>query len=240
VHSLVPERLPGRRLFQGYRAAKLPQSRQFSAGSEMKRKLLLSVLASLGIVVGAVGVAYAVGTFKANQLGFRQAGEGQAAHITMRVEAGMADAGSGLIPDDATYPQYSPGGALSFSIQNVSDLPLQVTKIDAALYTCETYPNYKQCQVVNSNKNTDGTFTSGGTGSCGQYATLVAPTSFKNWPTIAPHSALQVNGTDNNQLGAGMIHLANNTPQECQGATFAMGLYVTAAEATHLGGAFEP
>ena len=79
----------------------------------MKKKVLLSVLMSLGILVVGIGAAYAINTFKANQEGFRQAGEGQAARITMRVEAGMADANSLLIPDDATYPQYSPGGALS-------------------------------------------------------------------------------------------------------------------------------
>ena len=207
----------------------------------MKKKVLLSVLMSLGILVVGIGAAYAINTFKANQEGFRPAGEGQAARLTMRVEAGMADANSLLIPDDATYPQYSPGGALSFSIQNTSDLPLQVTKIDAVTVTCGTPPNFTQCQVVTSNKNTDGTFTGGGFGSCSQYAKLVAPTSFTNWPTIAPHSTLQVNGNDNNRLGAGMIHLANNTVQECQGATFALALYVTATEATHpLGGTFEP
>src|SRR2546422_8780397 len=239
--GFIPERLPGRRLFAWHLPARLSQSRQFSAGSEMKKKLLLSVLTSLGILVVGIGAAYAFNTFKANQEGFRPAGEGQAARLTMRVEAGMADANSVLIPDDAQYPQYSPGGALSFSIQNTSDLPLQVTKIDAVTITCGAPPNFTQCQVVTSNKNTDGTFTSGGTGSCKQYATLVAPTSFNNWPTIAPHSTLQVNGTDNNRLGAGMIHLANNTPQECQGATFALALYVTASEGTHpLGGTFEP
>ena len=234
--GFIPERLPGRRLFAWHLPARLSQSRQFSAGSEMKKKLLLSVLASLGILVVGIGSAYAIFTFKANQEGFRQAGEGQAARLTMRVEAGMADANSVLIPDDATYPQYSPGGALSFSIQNTSDVPLQVTKIEAVTITCGTPPNFTQCPIVASNKNTDGTFTSGGTGSCNQYAKLVAPTSFANWPTIAPHSTLLVNGTDNNRLGAGMIHLANNTVQECQGATFALALNVTASEATHVFG----
>src|SRR5436190_1988871 len=155
----------------------------------MKKKLLLSVLMSLGILVVGIGAAYAINTFKANQEGFRPAGEGQAARITMRVEAGMADANSLLIPDDATYPQFSPGGALSFSIQNTSDLPLQVTKIDAVTVTCGTPPNFTQCQVVTSNKNTDGTFTGGGFGSCSQYAKLVAPTSFTNWPTSASGAA---------------------------------------------------
>src|SRR5205809_6122070 len=160
----------------------------------MKKKVLLSVLMSLGILVVGIGAAYAINTFKANQEGFRPAGEGQAARLTMRVEAGMADANSLLIPNDATYPQYSPGGALSFSIQNTSDLPLQVTKIDPVMFTCGGPPDYKQCQVVTSNKNTDGTFTGGGLGSCSQYAKLSAPTTFSSWPTIAPHSTPQVSG----------------------------------------------
>jgi hypothetical protein len=234
VQDLIPKRLPSRRLFAGFRNIKLPESRQFSAGSEMKRKLLISVLTSLGIVVGGVAVAYAIGTFKANQQGYRQGGEGQAARITMRVEAGMADPNSELIPDDYYFPQYSPGGALSFSIANTSDLPLQVTKVEAQTIYCGTNPDgtSKFCQAVNSNKNTDGTFTGGGSGSCGQYASFVAPANYNNWPTIAPHATLQVNGTDNNRLGAGTLHLANNTPQGCQGATFIIGLNVTAAEAT--------
>ena len=207
----------------------------------MKKKLLLSVLTSLGILVVGIGAAYAFNTFKANQEGFRPAGEGQAARLTMRVEAGMADANSVLIPDDAQYPQFSPGGALSFSIQNSSDLPLQVTKIDAVTRTCGVPPNFTQCQVVASNKNTDGTFsTILGGGSCYQDTFLVAPTSFESWPTIAPHGTLQVNGTDNYHLGAGMIHMVFNTPQGCQGATFAAQLNVTAAEAVLPGSVVQP
>ena len=69
------------------------------------------------------------------------------------------------------------------------------------------------------------------TGDCAQYVVFVTPTQFDNWPTIGPHSTLQVNGTDNNQLGAGMLHLKSTTPDGCQGATFALGLNVTASEA---------
>src|SRR5213593_4253926 len=126
----------------------------------MKKKVLLSVLMSLGILVVGIGAAYAINTFKVNQEGFRPAGEGQAARLTMRVEAGMADANSLLIPDDYYQPSLSPGGALSFSIQNTSDLPLQVTKIEAVTRTCGNVPPFSQCPIVNSNKNTDGTFTS--------------------------------------------------------------------------------
>lgn len=193
----------------------------------MKRKLLLSVLGSLAILVAGFGVAYAFGTFKANQEGFRPAGEGQAARLTIRVEAGMADANSDFVPDDFYLGSTSPGGALTFSITNTSDLPMQVSKIEQARVTCGP----STCPVVSSNKNGDGTYNPGG-GDCKIYVSFSSPANFDNWPTIAPHSTLNVNGTDNNRLGAGMIHLATNTPQGCQGALFALTLNVTASEAT--------
>jgi len=196
----------------------------------MKKKLLISALGSLAIVVAAVSVAYAVATFKANQEGFRPAGEGQAARLTMRVEAGMADASSDLVPDDyyASSNNPSPGGALSFSINNANDVPLRVTKVEQTTAFCGASST---CAVVSSNKNTDGTFNASG-GTCAQYVVFAAPSNYDNWPTIAPHSTLQVNGTDNNRLGAGMNHLSNTTAQNCQGATFALSLTVTAYEWT--------
>src|SRR4030081_194030 len=103
----------------------------------MKRKLLISVLSSIAILVGAVSVAYAIGTFKANQEGFRQGGEGQATRLTMRVEAGMADPNSDLVPDD-NNPFSQRGGDLSFSIKNTSDVPLRVTKIEGSPVPCVT------------------------------------------------------------------------------------------------------
>ena len=202
----------------------------------MKRKLLISVLSSLAIVVGAVSLAYAVGTFKTNQEGNRQAGEGQAARLTINVEAGLADASSGFVPDSALCGTgcTPPGGALSFSITNSSDVPVRVTQTTLATYQC----NFTTCNQITSNKNGDGTFVpldangfpTTGTGDCAKSVNFVAPANFNNWPTIGPHTTLQVNGTDNNRLGAGMIHLAFNTPQGCQGATFAIGLNVTATE----------
>jgi len=201
----------------------------------MKKKLLISVLGSLAVVVAAVSVAYAFGTFKANQEGFRQAGESQAAHLTIRVEAGMADANGDFIPDDLNAG--GRGGALSFSITNSSDVPVRVTKIELSTAGCVT----TGCTGITSNKNTDGTFsTILGGGSCYQDTFLVAPTSFESWPTIAPHGTLQVNGTDNYHLGAGMIHMVFNTPQGCQGATFAAQLNVTAAEAVLPGSVVQP
>src|ERR1700716_1414541 len=74
-----------------------------SLGVAMKKKFLVSGLLSIGILVGGFGAAYALSTFKASQEGFRQAGAGQATRLTMRVEAGMADANSDLVPDDY-YP----------------------------------------------------------------------------------------------------------------------------------------
>jgi hypothetical protein len=199
----------------------------------MKKKLLISLLSSVGILVVGVGVAYGAFTFKANQAGFRQGADAQAAKLTMQVEAGMADANSDLLPDDYYNASTSPGGALSFSIKNTNSVPLRVSKIEQVTFTCGA--NNKQCNLVSSNKNGDGTFNASG-GDCSQWVTFVAPTSFDNWPTIAPHSTLQVNGTDNNRLGAGMIHLSNSTAQGCQGATFGLSLNVTAYEATQAPG----
>ncbi len=201
----------------------------------MKKKLLISVLSSLAIIVAAVSVAYAFGTFKASQDGFRQAGESQAGHLTIRVEAGMADANGDFIPDDQNAG--GGGGALSFSITNTSAVPVRVTKIELSTAGCVT----TACLGITSNKNTDGTFsTILGGGTCYLYATFSTPTSFDSWPTIAPHGTLQVNGTDNNHLGAGMLHLVYNTPQGCQGATFAAQLNVTAAEAVFPGSVVQP
>jgi hypothetical protein len=204
----------------------------------MTKKFLVSLLISLGILVGGFGAAYAYYTFRANQEGFRQGGESQASRITMRVEAGMADANADFIPDDYyTTSAQNPGGSLSFSINNTSDFPIRVTKLELVNLTSGTTITPQ----VSSNKNGDGTYTIAGNGDCKQWATFLAPTVFDSWPTIAPHSILHVNGTDNSRLGAGMIHLASNTANGCQGATFAMTLNVTAMEWTKLpGGWVEP
>jgi hypothetical protein len=195
----------------------------------MTKKFLVSLLISLGVLVGGIGVAYATFTFKANQEGTRQGGEGQAARLTMQVEAGMADANSDLIPDD--YYNGSSGGALSFSIKNNSEVPIRVTKIELATQTSGT----TTYSLVSSNKNGSGTYSSIGMGDCKQWVTFASPSNFDNWPTIAPHSTLQVNGTDNNRLGAGMIHLSNGTAQGCQGAMFGLTLNVTAYEWANTG-----
>jgi hypothetical protein len=193
----------------------------------MSKKLLLSVLMSLGIVVGGFGLAYAFGSFSAIQQGFRQGGEGQAARLTMQVEAGTADGTSQFLPDSSVGT--SPGGALAFAITNTSDFPIRVTAIAQATAACGAF----QCPIQASNKNTDGTYaTPPVSGTCVTDLYFVAPGGFANWPTIGPHSTLHVNGTDNNQLGAGMIHMVTTTPDGCQGALFTVGLKVTATETT--------
>jgi hypothetical protein len=202
----------------------------------MKKKVLIAVLASLAVLVGGFGLAYAMGTFQALEQGVRQAGTGQAAKLTMQVEAGLADPNSTLLPDPISCNfTPCPGGALSFSITNNNDVPIRVLKIGGAMVPCGGFT----CLAVNSNKNTDGTYVQHGpdggqlsTGTCSTYASYQAPANYDNWPTIAPHSTLQVNGTDNNALGTGMIHLQNNTPNNCQGALFTIGLVVQATEAT--------
>jgi hypothetical protein len=197
----------------------------------MKKKLLVSVLTSVGIVVGGFGLAYAFGTFSAIQQGFRQAGEGQAARITMQVEAGTADANSDFLPDGLVGCP-CPGGALDFAITNTSNFPIRVSHIDQTMVTCGN----TQCGAASSNKNTDGTFViPPSSGTCVSSLTVTPPQQFANWPTIGPHSTLQVNGTDNNQLGAGMIHMSYGTPNGCQGALFTVGLTVTATEVTGVG-----
>jgi hypothetical protein len=196
----------------------------------MTKKLLISVLMSVGIVAGSFGIAYAVGTFSAIQQGFRQAGEGQAARVTMQVEAGTADGNSDFLPDSAFPFPPGPGGALDFAITNTSDFPIRVTQIAQSQVPCGLGA---QCASASSNKNTDGTYAIPPlSGTCVNYLLVTPPSTFANWPTIGPHSTLHVNGTDNNQLGAGMVHLTHDTPNGCQGALFAVGLNVTATEVT--------
>lgn len=203
----------------------------------MTKKLLISVLMSVGIVAGSFGIAYAVGTFSAIQQGFRQAGEGQAAKVTMQVEAGTADGNSDFLPDSAFPFPPGPGGALDFAITNTSDFPIRVSSIAQSMVPCGP----SQCAAQSSNKNTDGTYAIPPlSGTCASSLFVTPPTQFANWPTIGPHSTLHVNGTDNNQLGAGMVHLFNNTPNACQGALFAVGLNVTATEVTGLSNASGP
>src|SRR5438309_1204542 len=156
----------------------------------MKKKFLVSVLLSIGLLVVAVGAVYAAFSFKANQEGYRQAGETQATRITMKVEAGIADPNGDFVPDDPNTG--SRGGDLTFSIRNTNNVPLRVTKVEVSTAGCTL-----SCTGVTSNKNIDGTFAPiGSQGSCYQFLTFTAPSNYDNWPVIPPHGTLQVNGTD--------------------------------------------
>lgn len=202
------------------------------------KKVVIALLTSVGVVVGGFGLAYAFGTFSPTQQGERQAGAGQAAKLTMQVEAGLADPNSDLLPDSFCSPfNPCPGGALNFSITNNSAFPIRVMGISSGVVTCGD--GTSGCATANSNKDINGTFVQHdanglpvGNGSCAGYVKFVAPFNFDNWPTIPAHSTLQVNGTDNNALGAGMIHLLFDTPNGCQGALFTVALTVQALETT--------
>ena len=200
----------------------------------MKKKLVFSVLMSVGIVVGAAGLAYAIFTFNASQQGFRQAGEGQSARLTIQLEAGTPDGESGVLPDGPSCTQTPcPGGALSFTITNTSDFPIVVESVTQRCLSGSGLT----CVAATSNKNDDGSYGyNPGSPNCGTHVTIKTP-NLLAWPTIASRSTLHVNGSDGNQLGAGMLHLNNNTPDGCQGALFFVGLTVTATEGTNAIGA---
>jgi hypothetical protein len=194
---------------------------------------------SAGFILGSFGVAYALSNMKAIQEGFRQGGDSQAARLSMRVEAGLADQDGLFVPDSAAcaggggFPNTCAGGTLSFSIQNTSKIPLRVNNLYAPTIPCGIGA---LCPVVRSNKNTDGTFAPIGlngsqNGTCASFLTFVAPANFNHWPIIPSHSTLQVNGTDTNRLGTGLAHLNSDTPQGCQGATFILNLLVDATDA---------
>jgi hypothetical protein len=194
----------------------------------MRRKLFVSLLVAATASVVVIGTVFAASLWTAGQKGFHQEGSGQAAQLRIRVEAGIADPTSTLVPETdpgacitITVP-CGPGGALAFTIDNTGNMPLRVTGLTALCIS--------GCTL--SNKNTDGTFPVTGTGSCGTYGIFVAPSTFKGWPIIPAHATLQVNGTDNNALGAGMLHLRADTPQGCQGATYQVQLTVTAQDAS--------
>ena len=71
----------------------------------MKKRVLVSLLMSAGFVLGSFAVAYAISNMKAVQEGFRQGGDTQAARVTMRVEAGIADQDGFFVPD---HPSCAP------------------------------------------------------------------------------------------------------------------------------------
>lgn len=192
----------------------------------MGRKLFVSLLVAATASLVVIGTVFAASLWTAGQKGFHQEGSGQAGKLSIRVEAGLADPTGTLLPDNppgtCAVAPCGPGGALAFTIENTGNVPLRVTGLLVACPPC----------VTSSNKNTDGTFVIDGSGSCGTFAGFLPPADFKNWPIIPAHATLQVNGTDNNQLGAGMLHLVPTTPSGCQGATYQIPLTVVAGSAT--------
>jgi hypothetical protein len=191
----------------------------------MGRKLFVSLLVAATASLVVIGTVFAASLWSAGQKGFHPEGSGQAAKLSIRVEAGIADPTGTLVPEDlptscVTAP-CGPGGALAFTIENTGNMPLRVTGLRLAT-----------AGFMFSNKNTDGTFVTDGSGSCAASGIFVTPSNFKNWPIIPAHATLQVNGTDNNELGAGMLHLRADTPQGCQGATYQVPLNVFAQDAS--------
>jgi len=219
----------------------------------------VSVLAVFGAAIGAL----AASVWSAKQTGYRQRGGGQGATLTIRVEGALADPASDLLPDPSGCTKSSlgsppsssgttistpacPGGAMNFTIQNTSNVPLRVVSIDAVIPP-------SPATMFNSDKDSTGTFVDDQVGgSCAFSAHYQAPDiiaadhshsnvsnlgpgnqiNSRPWPIIPPHGTLAVNGTDANQLGLGMIHLDGFNTNGCQGATFSTSLIVTAQDAT--------
>ena len=218
----------------------------------MNKKLLIGGALGGIVTMGVGGFVVATVIYKANEKGINQGGGGQATTLTIRVEAGLADPSSVLVPDISgtncpivpinavPHPAPSsvqcPGGALSFSVQNTSDIPLRVTDVEQRI--CPTQGNLSGLCAFTSDKNADGTWAFDGvTGGCAAYASFNAPllnpqdVGGSPWPVIPAHSTLQVNGSDANALGAGLLHLSPTTPSRCQGATYQVLLDVIAQDA---------
>lgn len=213
-----------------------------------KRWLLVPALIGVGLI-SAAGSALAYSVFSAVQTGSHPWGASESSRLTIRVEAGM-DADQVFVPDSPSCGNpvagvaASPGcqgGSLVFSIENQSEVPLRVAAVSQGTISDGVTSN---CRVL-SDKYEDGSFATGLTctrlsvsiASCAADVAFAAPNLNVNggarpWPIIPPHGTLQVNGTDNNQLGLGMIHLNSVTPPGCEGANFYIPLLVSALDAT--------
>lgn len=173
-------------------------------------RLLLAPAIVGAVALGAAAPAFAQSVFQAAQSGYHQAGTAQATKLTIRVEAALPDSHVLLLPDTAACAKACPGGALAFTVTNTGDVPLRVVGVTV----------------------TDGAKITSDHGTCGASASFAPPDlGGRPWPVIPPHATLQVNGSDSNQLGLGLIHLAVDTPNECQGATFTVPLSVAAEAA---------
>ena len=201
-----------------------------------KRWLFIPLMVGVALA-GAAAPALADSAWKAVQSGERQMGSGQASHIEIRVEAGLDSSGM-LLPDNYYCGQYIPcvGGALNFSIENKSDVVLKVTKVSLTTTQCYNGATPPCYLPILTDKNKDGTWNpswSYGSTTCADFVTLTEPDfTTRTWPFIPPHGTLQVNGHDNRQLGANLIHLKSTTPTECQGASFYIPITVSAQDAS--------
>lgn len=174
------------------------------------RPILLALSFIGAAVLGAAAPAFAQSALHAVQDGYHQEGAAQASRLSIRVEAALPDSRVLLLPDSSACGTACPGGALSFSITNTSEVPLRVVGVT----------------------QTDGAKITSSKAACAPYAHFVAPDlTARPWPLIPPHATLQVSGSDAFQLGLGLIHLAADTPNDCQGALFTVPLTVAAEPA---------
>lgn len=174
------------------------------------RLLILAPLAMGAAAIGAAAPAFAQSLFLATQGGYRQAGTAQASKLTIQVEAALPDGHVLLLPDATACGKTCPGGALAFSVTNTGEVPLKVVAV----------------------AQTDGAKISSDRPTCAASASFAPPDlAARPWPLIPPHATLQVTGSDSYQLGLGLIHLAPNTPNDCQGATFTVPISVSAEAA---------
>src|SRR4051794_41001662 len=155
--------------------------------AHMRRNLVKVVGLSTLVVFSAAVGALASGGFNAQQSGVHQNGGGQAGRLTIRVEQALADPANDLLPDPAVCPTTGtpavtisstgcPRGALDFTIENTSNVPLRVTGV-APL--CTTAPGQQTCTAAgfNSDKNAnDGSFAADElSGTCAGSASFTAP-----------------------------------------------------------------
>jgi hypothetical protein len=184
------------------------------------------------MALGATGMAFGQSSWTAKQEGFRQWGTALGSTLKIKVEAGLPGAGDLLLPDNGVCPGAGncAGGALSFSITNPTDVPLSVT--DVAVQTrCFGYPCVPAPVLGSSVYECMSHMQFVAPRPAGQTPLPSEPLSLSSWPILAPHSTLQVNGSDYGGLGNHMLHLDYTTPDSCQGASFVVGLVVTAKDA---------
>ena len=203
------------------------------------KRLLLIPLAVGTMLLGVVGSAYAFSQWQASQTGYNQSGSATSNTLRIAVEAGL-DPDTTLLPDSFNCQfQPCPGGAVAFTIENKSSVPLRVFSVEQRQVPCNGQ-NPPCMAPILSDKNTDGSWTAPSFGSinnCGSHASFVTlngagAAALRQWPAIPPHTTLHVNGSDALALGVGAIHLDFYTPNQCMGASFYVPLTVSAQDAS--------